>query len=62
MNRRFVVGVDKSKMRLYDTEQSSQDVMDGDKPLMDKTNFGQRDENDTKKGFKNMKQKFADFK
>jgi archaellum biogenesis ATPase FlaH len=27
--RRFVIGVDRSKMRLYDVEQSAQDIMDG---------------------------------
>lgn len=33
-NRRFVVGVDKAKMRLYDVEQSAQeDVVDDDRPV-----------------------------
>jgi len=39
--RRFIVGVDRAKMRLYDVEQSAQDVMDG--PVMDKTEFGEQD-------------------
>lgn len=35
-NRRFVIGVDKSKMKLYDVEQSAQEnIMDG--PVMDNT-------------------------
>ena len=38
-NKRFVVGIDRSKMRLYDVEQSAQeDILDG--PIMDSTNFG----------------------
>ena len=38
-NKRFVVGIDRSKMRLYDVEQSAQeDILDG--PIMDNTNFG----------------------
>jgi len=39
--KRFVVGVDRSKMRLYDVEQTAQDdVLDG--PVMDNTDFGER--------------------
>jgi replicative DNA helicase len=42
INRRFVIGVDRSKMRLYDVEQSAQeDLLDG--PVMDNTKFGQED-------------------
>jgi archaellum biogenesis ATPase FlaH len=42
INRRFVLGVDRSKMRLYDVEQSAQqDLLDG--PVMDNTKFGQED-------------------
>ena len=41
-NKRFVVGVDRSKMRLYNVEQSAQeDILDG--PVMDRTNFGETD-------------------
>ena len=40
--KRFVVGVDRAKMRLYDVEQEAQgDVLDG--PVMDNSEFGQRD-------------------
>lgn len=47
-NRRFVIGVDRSKMRLFNTEQSAQeDILDG--PLFDKTGSGERI-NDEKKG------------
>ena len=42
INRRFVIGVDRGKMRLYDVENSAQeDLMDG--PVMDKTKFGAED-------------------
>lgn len=39
--KRFVVGVDKSKMRLFDIDQ--EEATTEDKPLMDKTEFGQQD-------------------
>ena len=46
-NKRFVIGVDRAKMRLYDVEQSAQnDIMDSgqdDGPAFDKTDFGKRD-------------------
>lgn len=47
--RRFVIGVDAPRMKLYDVEQSAQeDVLDG--PVMDKTNYGERrNEEDTMK-------------
>jgi len=41
ISRRFVVGIDRSRMRLYDTEQSSQDELH-DIPVMDNSKFGQR--------------------
>jgi archaellum biogenesis ATPase FlaH len=54
--RRFVVGVDRSKMRLYDVEGSAQeDVLDG--PVMDNTEFGKRE-----KTSKFDKSKFEGFK
>jgi hypothetical protein len=45
VNRRFVVGVDRAKMRLYDVDQSAQqDVSDEDNtPAFDKTSFSKRD-------------------
>jgi archaellum biogenesis ATPase FlaH len=46
-NKRFVIGVDRAKMRLYDVEQSAQnDIQDSgqdDGPAFDKTDFGRRD-------------------
>jgi replicative DNA helicase len=60
-NRRFVVGVDRSKMRLYDVEQSAQeDIMDG--PVMDKTQFGEQDYERNRKKPKFDKAKFEGFK
>jgi len=51
--RRFVIGVDRSRMKLYDVEESAQsDIMSDmtpDKPI---NKFGVRDSHDT----------FADFK
>ena len=41
-NKRFVVGVDRAKMRLYDVENSAQEGLIDDTPLMDNTEFGQR--------------------
>jgi KaiC/GvpD/RAD55 family RecA-like ATPase len=45
--KRFVIGVDRSKMKLYDVEESAQDGLadsgqDDDTPLFDKTSFGKR--------------------
>jgi len=49
-NKRFVIGVDKAKMKLYDCEQSAQNhihdsgqPLEEDKPLFDKSDFGRRD-------------------
>ena len=41
-HRRFVVGVDRAKMRMFNVEQSAQDNVMDDKPVMDKTTFGER--------------------
>jgi archaellum biogenesis ATPase FlaH len=46
MNKRFVIGVDRSKMKLYDVEQSAQtDISDSgqEKPVFDKSNTANRD-------------------
>lgn len=40
--RRFVLGIDRVKMKLYDVEEDAQDLVD-DRPVMDKSEFGQRD-------------------
>ena len=49
-NTRFVIGIDKLKMRYYDVEDSAQEnIMDG--PVMDKTDFGERFDRDRMKDF-----------
>ena len=60
-NRRFVVGIDRAKMRLYDVEQSAQeDLLDG--PVMDNTEFGEQDYERNRKKPKFNKAKFDGFK
>lgn len=45
--KRFVIGVDKSRMKLYDVEEQAQeDILDG--PLMDRTKFGEEDDERSK--------------
>lgn len=54
INKRFVVGIDRAKMRLYDVEQSGQEGLadaGNDKPL---NTFGDRD-SQAKKSFENFK-------
>jgi archaellum biogenesis ATPase FlaH len=54
--RRFVVGIDRPKMRLYDVEQDAQDdIYDG--PVMDNTTFGREEAERSK-----PKKKYRDFK
>jgi len=55
MNKRFVVGIDRSKMRLYDVENKEQeDLVDSgqDEPTFDKTTFGS----------KSLEARYDDFK
>jgi len=60
-NRKFVVGIDRSKMRLYDVEESAQeDLLDG--PVFDSSKFGDEDSERGKKGKKFDKSKFEGFK
>lgn len=60
-NKRFVIGVDRSKMRLYDVDESAQDLID-DKPVMDKTDFGERDSDFFKKRSKFGSKSLEGFK
>jgi hypothetical protein len=41
-NRRFVIGIDRAKMKLYDVEQSAQQDIVDDGPAFDKTSTGSR--------------------
>ena len=45
VHRRFVVGIDRTKMRLYDVDQSAQENVSSeyDAPAFDNTNIGKRD-------------------
>jgi hypothetical protein len=64
-NRRFVVGIDRSKMRLYDAEPGAQeDVLDGpreDRPIFDKSGFGNEDYERNRKTPKFDRSKFDGF-
>lgn len=51
MNQRFVVGVDRSKMRLFDCDQSSS-VPEDDVPVFDNTDSGRKMSNEKFKNFK----------
>ena len=59
--KRFVLGVDKIKMKLYDVEESAQDLVD-DTPIMDKGNFGDREKAINKKKSKFSLNEFEGFK
>lgn len=52
-NKRFIIGVDRAKQKLYDVDVSQQNLSsqkeEDDKPVMDKTQFGEREENDSRK-------------
>jgi replicative DNA helicase len=61
MYRRFVVGIDRSKMKLYDVEQDAQEGLIEDKPVMDNSNFGERDSDFYKKKSKFSKKDFEGF-
>jgi len=56
--KRFVIGVDRSKMKLYDVETSAQVGLSDsgqkeiDKPIFDKSDFGKRMQTDSFSGFK----------
>ena len=45
-NKRFMIGVDRAKMRLYDLEDAQQNLVDSgqedEQPVFDRGNFGQR--------------------
>jgi replicative DNA helicase len=55
--KRFVVGIDRAKMKLYDTEASAQEGLsdagqDDDTPMFDKSSFGKRQKAEAFEGFK----------
>lgn len=57
IHRKFVIGVDRARMKLYDVEQTAQEDIVDDGPAFDKSDFGQR----MGKEGKFSKSKFADF-
>ena len=61
-NRRFVLGVDRSKMRLFDVEPEAQDLINEDKPVFDKSDFGNQDYERNSKKPKFDRSKFDGFK
>jgi replicative DNA helicase len=66
--KRFVIGIDRSKMRLFDAEQNAQEDLMDDTPTMDRGNVGkrleaERDSGDNVASFrKKSKPKFEGFK
>ena len=42
VNKRFCIGVDRSKMRLYDVEEETQTYTEDNGPVFDKSNTGER--------------------
>lgn len=55
--KRFVVGVDRSKMKLYDVDDSMSGVLNEDVPVMDNSKFGERFDEDTKTPFKKFRKR-----
>jgi replicative DNA helicase len=64
VHKRFVIGVDYSKMRLYNVEASAQEdlMQDDDIPVFDNSNSGSRLLDESKPANKFGKQKFNGFK
>lgn len=50
--RRFVLGIDRSKMKLYDLEEAAQNDIQDDKPVFDKTKAGEKFDKEKFKGFR----------
>jgi len=57
MNKRFMIGLDRTKMRLFDAEDTAQDGLVKDSPVMDNTTFGHEEYERNK-----PKSKFTGFK
>ena len=54
LHRRFVVGIDRAKMRLFDAEASAQDGLMEDKPVFSKGSFGQSMDAEKKEKLKKL--------
>ncbi len=60
--KRFVIGVHRAKMKLYDVEDDAQDGLVDDRPVMDNTGFGERDSEFFKSRSKFDRSKMENFK
>lgn len=54
INKKFVVGIDRAKMRLFNTENSAQDNIIDDTPVFSKTKAGQTLDNEKKSKFSEL--------
>jgi predicted ATP-dependent serine protease len=54
IHKRFVIGIDRSKMRLYNTEQSAQDDIVNDAPVFNSTRSGQKIDDEKRNRFKEL--------
>ena len=59
-DKRFVIGVDRSKMRLFDVEEHAQNLTD-DSPVMDNSTFGERQNEDDNMDWMTKKAGRKDF-
>lgn len=59
--KRFVVGIDRSKMKLYDVENSAQDDLMDDSPVFDNSRSGIRLNEESKPVHKFQRNKFKGF-
>jgi replicative DNA helicase len=60
--KKFVVGINRAKMKLYDVEESAQEDIVDDRPVMDKSDYGHRYEEESKPKPKFNKPSYKDFK
>jgi replicative DNA helicase len=60
-HKRFVVGIDRAKMRLFNTEQSAQDDIMNDKPVMDNSTYGERQKEEDQMKWMTKKSGRKDF-
>lgn len=60
-HKSFVIGVDRSRMKLYDVESSAQNTFDDTGPVMDNTGYGQRLDEDQNMKFVTKKAGRKDF-
>ena len=54
INKKFVVGIDRAKMRLFNTETSAQDNIIDDTPVFNKSKAGQTLDSEKKSRFSEL--------